>query len=128
MKSKASLTLMEQLVMVLVFALAAAVCLRAFVYADKLSRETQDRDRAVYIAQNGAETVKACRGGFAEAAALLGGAETEEGLTVCYETGFRLEAERLPTETAGLGRAEIRVTKGDEVLFSLTVAWQEVDG
>ena len=39
MKSKASLLLMEQLVMVLVFALAAALCLQVFLRADQISTE-----------------------------------------------------------------------------------------
>lgn len=37
-RSKAPLALMEQIIMILVFALASAVCLQAFVYADRLSR------------------------------------------------------------------------------------------
>ena len=36
-RSKAPLALMEQLIMILVFAAAAAVCVRAFVYASQLS-------------------------------------------------------------------------------------------
>ena len=46
MRSKAPLVLMEQAVMVLVFALAAALCLRAFVWSDQLSRQNEARDRA----------------------------------------------------------------------------------
>ena len=38
MRSKAPLALMEQMVMVLVFALAAALCLQAFALADRISR------------------------------------------------------------------------------------------
>ena len=41
MKSKAPLALMEQMVMLLVFALAAALCLQAFVQSDRLSRESR---------------------------------------------------------------------------------------
>ena len=41
MKSRAPLALMEQTVMVLVFALAAALCLRAFVLADGISRQVE---------------------------------------------------------------------------------------
>ncbi len=37
MKSKAPLVLMEQIIMLLVFALAAAICLQAFIKADALS-------------------------------------------------------------------------------------------
>ena len=58
MKSKASLVLMEQLVMLLVFALAAALCLRMFVLSDRKSLDFEARDYAVLEVQNAAETVK----------------------------------------------------------------------
>ena len=58
MRSKASLFLMEQLVMLLVFALAAALCLGVFVRADRISEETHQRDQAVILACNAAELLK----------------------------------------------------------------------
>ena len=58
MKSRAPLALMEQIVMVLVFALAAAICLQAFVASGKLSRQAEERGRAVVEAQNMAEALK----------------------------------------------------------------------
>ena len=62
MKHRASLTLMELLVMVLVFALAAAVCLRCFAAAAVTARETDLQTRAALLAQNGAEILKASAG------------------------------------------------------------------
>ena len=59
MKSKAPLMLMEQMVMLLVFALAAALCLQAFVKADEISRRAEARDRAVILCQTVAEEIKA---------------------------------------------------------------------
>ena len=53
MKSKAPLALMEQLVMVLVFALAAALCVQAFFASDRMSRQGEARDRAVLLADSG---------------------------------------------------------------------------
>ena len=58
MKSRAPLALMEQLVMVLVFALAAALCVQAFFASDRMSRQGEARDRAVLLAQNAAEYLK----------------------------------------------------------------------
>lgn len=52
MKSKAPLALMEQMVMLLVFALAAALCLQAFVQSDRLSRESEARDHAAVLCQS----------------------------------------------------------------------------
>ena len=59
MKNKASLALMEQLMILLVFALCAALCLQAFVGADRIARENQARDEAIILAQNTAESLKA---------------------------------------------------------------------
>ena len=59
MRSRAPLALMEQLVMILVFALAAALCLQVFVFADRISARNEETDRAVLVCQNAAETLKA---------------------------------------------------------------------
>lgn len=58
MRSKAPLVLMEQLVMLLVFALAAALCVQAFALSDRTSIRNAARDRAVLEAQNAAEALK----------------------------------------------------------------------
>ena len=49
MRSKAPLVMMEQMVMLLVFALAAALCLQAFVQSDLLSKDIASRDRAITL-------------------------------------------------------------------------------
>ena len=58
MKSKAPLVMMEQIVMVLVFALAAALCLQTFVLSGKISGMTAAQNRAMLEAQNAAEAMK----------------------------------------------------------------------
>ena len=78
MRSKAPLALMEQVVMVLVFALAAALCLQVFVVSNRMSERNKDIDRAVLLAQNTAETLKAC-GGVEEAAEVMGGEMQQTG-------------------------------------------------
>ena len=150
MKSRISLVLMEQLVMVLVFALAAALCVRVFVRADQISRETEQRDLAVSLVQNVAEAVKHCNGDLEHVAGLLKGSRSEDhigsehvgmpdccvvlfdadGNVITQETladhGYRLEILLLDSGMEGLGRAQITASGGDqEVLYSLTVAWQE---
>ena len=54
MKNKGSLVLMEQLLMVLVFAIAAAFCLQAFALSQKISRQFTQTDRASAAAQSAA--------------------------------------------------------------------------
>ena len=110
MRNRASLLLMELLVMVLVFALAAALCLGVFAKAGVLSKAVSRQDRAVVLAQNVAEAWKA---GKIPVATL-----PEEGLTFAIR----------PLEPAapGLEEAEITVYHEENLLFSLHVGRQEV--
>ena len=59
MKQKVPLALMEQVIMIAVFAVSAALCLEAFAMAERVSRENEDRDNAVRLAQNAAEIGRA---------------------------------------------------------------------
>ena len=117
MKNRTSLALMEQLVMVLVFALAAALCLNVFVKADEISRMIAYRDEAVLIAQNAAEMLQATSGDAQQAAELLGPTAAEKGL--------RLVIEQTDSGVPLLGKAEIRVYFEEEELFNLQTGWQE---
>lgn len=125
MKQKASLVLMEQLLMILVFALAAVLCLRIFVQADGISRQTARQDRAVILAQNGAEAVKGSSGDWKQAAQILGATWTDSGIFLIQDD-LSMEISRISGEVPGLGQAEITVLAEEEAIFSLTVAWQEV--
>ena len=138
MKNRATLSMMEQTIMILVFALAAALCLRGFVLADSQSRDYADRDRALLQAQNAAETLKACGGEYAAAAALFGGRWDGTAWTVDYDEAwekcedspvFRLEVRPVPQQTALLGGASLQVSGQDGApLAQLEVKWQEVGG
>ena len=90
MKSKAPLVMMEQMVMILVFALAAALCLQAFVLSDSISQENQRRDQAALLCQNLAEECKALGYGQTDAHPILTAGESaaggEEGSYVERET------------------------------------------
>lgn len=72
-RSKAPLSLMEQLIMILVFAFAAAICLQAFVYSDRLSKDGTVRETAAMRATEVIETCKAYHGDMKKAADALGG-------------------------------------------------------
>lgn len=111
MKSRTSLVLMEQLVMILVFALAAALCLQVFVKADQLSEEILRQDEAMILARNAAQLLKAT-GGEGDPASLS-------------RDGYRLEIRREPSGIPGLGQAEVAVLFEEKQLVSLTVGWQE---
>ena len=124
MKNKASLVLLEQLIMTLVFALAAAICLQIFVKADSISLETARLGQAQVLAQNAAEAVKAAQGDLIQAAAVLGGSADDTGLTLESED-LLLTVSKLPVAD-GLGKADVTVTFADTTLFTFTTGWQEV--
>ena len=128
MKDKAPLSLMELGIMLLVFALAAALCLQAFARADVQSRALKKQDEAVLMAQSAAETLKHCGGDFDKAAALLGG--SWDGNVLCKEeNGLTLSVTPEETSLSTLGRATVRVLDGGgQALALLPIAWQEVDG
>lgn len=113
MKHKVSLLLMEQLVMILVFFLAAALCLQVFAKADAISAETARRDQAVILARNASELLKASGGDYAAAEALS-------------RDGYQVTVFSLPSPVPKLACAEIQVSFAEKLLFSLEVGWQEV--
>jgi len=113
MKHKASLLLMEQLVMILVFAVAAGMCLQLFAAAEGICVETARRDRAVVLARNAAELLKATEGDL-EAAEALGA------------DGYRITVTPRTPSVPGLAAAGIDVFFEETLLFSLETGWQEV--
>lgn len=136
-RSKAPLALMGQLLMVLFFALTAAICLQAFTKSESISKASAHRDAASLLAQNAAETIKSVHGDLEELCARLGGQTDgtswqgqgdENGLF--SETGsYRVRAERMDSESPGLGKAQILVfDTAEKELVSLICSWQEAMG
>ena len=152
MRNKTPLTLMEMLIMVAVFSVASALCLKAFLWADTSSAEGVAGQRAMIEAQNAAEAVKSCGGDYAKAAALLGGSLTGEsgdrsgeadGLLVSFDREWKKAAGGSSAETGDgnaaylltvrstergeyLERAEVtvRAEGKEEPLASFEFAWQ----
>ena len=122
MRSKTPLVLMEQLVMVLVFAMAAAICLQVFGLSDRLSKENEARAEAALLAQNTAEELKASYG------EVLLDWEEADGIYYMEEEGYRVQVQAAETEISGLRKVELQVLQEEEVLFEIPVAWQEVKG
>ena len=137
MRSRTPLVLMEQMVMLLVFALAAALCLQVFVQSNNISTDEQSLCRAAFVCQSAAETIRS-RGGDAdhalsEAAELLGGRYEGGRLFVEYDEDWNaapggpclLTAASVPSETEGLHMALVTAQRGGETIFEISVAWQE---
>ena len=136
MKNKAPLALMEQLVMLLVFALAAALCLQIFVFSRQLSDYCGMRSHGITVAQNAAELLKSTGGDLEECAGIGGGTWEEDCWQLALDAGWQatssdnakyllsvtLAEEKIPL----LGTADIAVRKitGEE-LVGFSVSWQE---
>lgn len=130
MRNKASLVLMEQLIMLLVFALAASACLGIFSAARNISLSAERQDTAVLLAQTGAETLKRCGGDFSAAAEELNGTAAGKTALIPGDGGYLLHLRETDSGISGLGTAALWVTHESdpsEILFVLETAWQEVD-
>ena len=136
MKSKAPLSLMEQLIMLLVFSLAAALCLQVFVLSSQMSRRCDARNQAEITIQNVAEILKASQGDLSQCESILGGSITDNGWQIYYddkwkETSveqavYQLAIDPVASDLPLLGSAQIyAMTEADDILSAVTVSWQE---
>jgi len=138
MKNKAPLALMEQLIMLLVFALAAALCLQIFVFSGRVSRYCRMRSHGVTVAQNAAEAMKLNRGDLRRCAGQYGGTWDDDR----WQMGFDKDWQQTAPEDAAyllqvtlredgiplLGTADIAVRETDaeaEEFIRIAVSWQE---
>ena len=111
MKSKAPLSLMEQLIMLLVFALAAALCLQVFVLSGRVSRSCETKSNAVAAVQSAAEITKACKGDPQQLEQFLGGSAHRHLRTVpLLSSSETIEKEQVHP-SAVLGRKRINLSK-----------------
>ncbi len=145
MKNRTSLTLLEMLIMIMVLALAAALCLRAFVYSGKLSKEDRMKAEALAFAQNTAELLKYYEGDAAKAFSEMG-CTYKEGTPVMLNedwkdcehaeyngaygvAGLKYLVLLEPDQDSGplLGKTLITVmnAEDDTVLCRINAAWQE---
>ena len=123
--------------MLLVFALTAALCLQIYVFSAQISRRSEAQAHAVIAVQNTAESVKFCRGDVSRYPRVMGGAGTAQQWEIRYdenweETSHNQAAYRVlvtpeASPLSALGRASVKaVTESGDVLFSISVSWQEV--
>ena len=94
-RSRSTLFLMEQLIVITIFALCASVCVRIFVGSSLMANETRDNNHALVAAKNGAECYKVYRDPGKVAAVLTGhehaiDASSAPYSVVYYDTGWRV--------------------------------------
>ena len=82
-RSKSTLFLIEQLIVIAVFAICATACIRIVTNAYFMARDTRDVSNALIAAQCGADSFKAVAGDFEKTAMLMGGiTENRDGAAV----------------------------------------------
>lgn len=124
MKNRASLVLIELCTMLLVLALAAALCLRIFVWADQSAKENAVRDVALVRMQTVAEKIKAT-GNIEEAAKAMGAIRDGNGW--CIAAGnYEIKITPMDDLEETLGSAHLEAVYRERVLVSFSVCWQEV--
>ena len=96
-RSKSTLFLMEQLIVVAIFAICAAACVRILTESYFMATETRQMNNAIRAAENGAECFKAVLGDVTRTAEILGGRyESIDGAgaaVVYYDRDWRTCAE-----------------------------------
>ncbi|MCL2226516.1 MAG: hypothetical protein FWB97_02660 [Oscillospiraceae bacterium] len=140
--SKATLFLIEQLIVIAIFAICAAVCISIFANAYFMARDSRDISNALLAAESVAESFKAVSGDFLSAADISGGwAETVDGadaIIVFFDSNWRVSDEseaqyilRLvrdnPPKHTGLLTSELTVSRtggGNLVTFPVAVRLQ----
>lgn len=89
-QSKNGLVLIEMLIALMFFSLAAAVCLQLFAGARQTNEQSADLNMAVICGQNIAECFKAANGDLDKTAALLGASADDGQLRLCYDENWDL--------------------------------------
>jgi type II secretory pathway pseudopilin PulG len=77
-RSRSTLFLIEQLIVIAIFAVCAAACVSILTVSFISARESSDMSGAILTAENAAESFKAVSGDIDRAAAILGGSRASE--------------------------------------------------
>ena len=80
---------MEQIIVILVFAVCAAVCVRLFFASYTMTNESSDINNALLAAKNGAECYKAAGGDADKVAELLAGVSDGTSVAVYYDNNWQ---------------------------------------
>jgi len=144
-RSKSTLFLIEQLIVIAVFAICAVACISILTASYFYANDSNATSHAVTKAESGAEVFKATGSNFAKAAELLGGETTSISLgtdgvsvlAVYYDSHWNVSNEDgasyvlyLIIESAGgapdfdviTGRITVKRTSGEELISLHVVA------
>lgn len=123
MKPKMPKMLIELTVMLLVFALAAALCLQGFLWADGTSRQQEQKAEAWQQLQNHAQKIQAAPRENWETQLCF----DENWQQTKEDPAYLLQVTRETPENALLGAATVTVqTAAGQILAQSRICWQEV--
>ena len=88
--TRSALFLMEQLIVILVFAISSAVCAQIFTASLIKAGDARDLSHALIAVKNGAEAFRAYGTPKAEAEVIGGSAEGPDSAVVWYDKGWRV--------------------------------------
>lgn len=110
--SKTKMFLLEFIIIILFFSLAATVCVRIFVNAKMVSAQSSRLTGAVLKAQEAAETFKSVDGDAGRLAGKLNGIMDDQNVVVFYDTEWNPAKE----QSDGVYRMEIRLEKEQNLI------------
>lgn len=112
--------------MILVFALASAVCLQAFVYADNLSKKGERTEKAMNKAQIVTEYCKGSQGNLDKVCKTLGGKRQDDGFAISYKEEEMELTLQVMESTKYIEKALIIVCEPDGgEIYRMETAWQK---
>lgn len=118
-RSKSVMLLIEITIMLLVFALCASVCLRLFAGARNMANDAKELSNAAMWAQSAAEVYKSSGGELAETADILGGTVSDGRMELRFDEDWHEGGGAYLLTIDGNGA--VRVTDGEETIYSLNV-------
>jgi len=127
MASGSGLFLIELMIGIMIFAIAAAVCLKIFVTADQTAMESRELNRAVITAQNSAEIFKAAGGDLEETARLHGEGFTGDNVFTLLTTDYIVEITKDSIRRNGLIEGTVTVSAlSGYLIFEIPISVLEV--
>ena len=144
-RSRSTLFLIEQLIVIAVFAICAAACARILTAAYFDARDASDLSNAILVAENGAEIYKAVGGDLGLTAQLMGGItgsidgaqaviiHFDKNWIACGEQGasyrLLLVSETGPNAGLLMGRLSVETSSGEEIIaFPIAARYRGVSG
>ena len=128
--SRHSLFLLECILALLVFSLAAAACAQLFAKTYELEQEAESLNQSVLLAQSAAEAFRSCGGDAEQTALLLEAEPSEDGFSAWYgedgspasqqEAVYALRFSR--SQAGGVAYGEITVSRDGSAVYALRAA------